>query len=763
MRTVIRHAHSTDNPYILFNLPHFVGFIEDGVAVAVPPDAMRSTTAVGLLTLTLGLLPAPTRAQQQSGERLITVADLTLEELMKIEIKSASGLTKTDLRRAPVSLIELGSDVVRSSGARDINHMLEMFVPNVQMIDHHHLQTHIGFRGIISDREDKYLFQVNGRTMNNRMFLGADNERAIPLVGDIQKLSIVRGPASATHGAGALAGVINLTPYNGLTFEGSDVQVRQGLGDRFTAIEARIGKRFSAERGVFAYYGIAGQPGSESEYYLGRSYAARNGLPPYVAGEPLQAPTANYGSAGFDQARHKGHVSYVAGGLELWGRFVQDGNENRPLREIYTTAKPEGLSLEDWVRGREVVNRQVTVAGVYTKALTPHWTLTLTESFDHWGAEEQRMGTQTSAPGRRTGSEKELFTRAIANWSPNDAHSLAVGTEYSREWFADPYPSDALDRVPVVNQREWSTHTASVLAEYQWKINPKWTSFVSARVDDHTYSNRLLSPRASLVFTPDDNDTWAIMAGKSVRRSIDSELWAQHVRLGTIPKPESLVSYELSYTRNLNRHFVLGANAFVEDYDAIGWVPALYLATSLGEFRMNGGELRATFTRGNTRLTFSEGFTKLAHSSVPAGAPAAGQAISAQPYGYGNDLANWARFITKAVLQHDLASRWTATASAVHYSGFTGARDYAAYAATFAAPPSAIPLSDPGFDTPYGANLFVSAGVDFRATDTTTVRLDAFNLAAPFDKALSKRNYYFRLSEYNVQPMSVSLSVRYRF
>jgi hypothetical protein len=31
------------------------------------------------------------------------------------------------------------------------------------------------------------------------------------------------------------------------------------------------------------------------------------------------------------------------------------------------------------------------------------------------------------------------------------------------------------------------------------------------------------------------------------------------------------------------------------------------------------------------------------------------------------------------------------------------------------------------------------------------------------DKTLSKRNYYFRLSEFNVQPASLSLSMRYRF
>lgn len=36
-------------------------------------------------------------------------------------------------------------------------------------------------------------------------------------------------------------------------------------------------------------------------------------------------------------------------------------------------------------------------------------------------------------------------------------------------------------------------------------------------------------------------------------------------------------------------------------------------------------------------------------------------------------------------------------------------------------------------------------------------------MVAPIDKSLSKQNYYFRLSEFNVQPASLSLAVRYRF
>jgi outer membrane receptor protein involved in Fe transport len=712
----------------------------------------------------LALLSLPISVPAQDTENPIArLADLDIELLLKIEVKSASGLTKTDSRHVPVSLTEINAETVEESGARDLNQLLEIYVPNAQLIDHHHLQSHVGFRGIISDREDKYLFQVNGRTMNNRMSYGADNERAIPLLGDIRAVNVARGPASATHGAGALAGVINLIPHNGLTFEGADFKLRQGFGDFFSAAEARFGKKFSSTSGFFGYYGVADQPGAETDYYLGKSYPARNGLPANVAGQPVKAPLANFGSAGFGQLRHKAHASYVSGPFEVWTRLVQDGNQNWPLREIYTTAKPEDLAVEDWVRGRQLVSRQFTVTGTYSKELSPTWSLNLMESLDYWWLEEQRMGTQVAAPGRREAGEREIFSRGILVWSPAGAHSLGFGSEYSRERFDDPSFSDALDRVPVVSQREWSTNTVSFLAEYQWKINPRWTSYISARTDKHTFSNWFLSPRVSIVYTPNERDTLKLMAGKSLRRGGDEELWAQQVRLRTIPNPESLRSYEFSYSRKMRNRWSAGINAFFEDYDAIGWVPALYTSTSIGKFRMAGGELMMELTRGRTRITLSEGVTQLVDSAVPATLPAAGQAVTAQPYGYGNDLANWANFVTKAVVQHNLTAKWRVSTSVIHYSGFPGAKAYAAYSSTFTDPPSAMPVSDAGYNTPYGANLFWNTGLEFKASDNWKVRLDGYNLVGLMDRTLSKRNYYFRLSEFNVKQPSLTLSLSYWF
>jgi len=699
----------------------------------------------------------------QSPAHTNNPADMDLEELANTEIISAAGLTKMSSRMAPVTMTELDFRDVEELGASDLDHLLELYVPNAQVIDHHHLESHLGFRGIISDREDKYLYQVNGRTMNNRMWLGADNERTMPLLGDIRNITVVEGPVSATHGAGAVAGVINVETYNGLNFQGLDFTLRQDALDQYTAGEMRFGKKLRDGSGLFAYFGAADQPGIDSAYYIGHSYPATNGLPANVAGQPLSGALTNYGAAGFGEPRAKAHVTYDKGPLEIWARFTQDGGEDPPLREIYTTPKPATMSVADWVRGRQFMNRQSSVTSTFNQAITSHWSVKLLQSYARWDAEDQRMGTQTNAPWIRDAVEDESFSRAVATWSPSSGQSLAVGTEYSHEWFHDPYYSDALDRPPIVSQRDWQTNTVSFLGEYQGRIDRHWTLFLSSRGDKHTYSDWLLSPRGTLVLTLGDRDTVEFMAGKSVRRSGDEELWAQHVRLGTIPRPEALLSYEASYEHKLTPHWQLGTNTFYENYNAIGWIPALYYSSSIGRYKMAGGELQASYATAHRRIRVSHGITRLVGASIPASLPPGGQAITAEPYGYGNNLAEWAPYITKAALIQDIRKRWTASSSLVYYSGFPGAKDFAAYAATLSPLASAMPSSDPGYTTPYGPNLYVNAGAEFRPAEHWAVRLDGYNLAELADETLSKRNYYFRLSEFSVQKASVALSLRYHW
>ncbi len=414
-------------------------------------DDNRTIALLLVLALTSGV-SAKSGAANSNAAALV---EMDLESLVNVQFKSAASLTRTDARRTPVTLTQLDARDVEQSGAKDLNRLLEMYVPNLQFINHHGHAAHLGIRGIISDREDKYLYQVNGRTMNNRMLTGADNERGIPLLGDIHRIDVVRGSASATHGAGAIAGLINVETYTGLTFQGADVKMRQGVVDEFTAVEARIGHKLSDDSGLFFYYGIADQPGADSDYYFGRSFPATNGLPANVAGEPADFAMPNYGGAGFDDLRHKLHFSYVNGPWEFWSRFVQDGYINRQQREIYTSARPGTISLDTWSRGRQFVNNQFTTALDFKKDISDAWRLEMRGSYDFWKFTDQRDGRSTSLV--RHAREDIAQVRSVVIWSPIEAQSLALGAEYEYGWFHDPPQSDALDRAPVITQRNWES------------------------------------------------------------------------------------------------------------------------------------------------------------------------------------------------------------------------------------------------------------------------------------------------------------------
>ncbi|HVM59829.1 MAG TPA: TonB-dependent receptor plug domain-containing protein [Verrucomicrobiae bacterium] len=719
-----------------------------------------------LLCIVAGLWLGPgtsgvTAAEITSSSASNDWRDLTVEQLLSAKVESPAGLTEFDPRRAPVDMTTLDAKDIYGSGAKDMNHLLEMYVPNAQFLEHQQLGPHLGFRGIISDREDKYLYQVDGITLNNRTLMGADIERDLPLFGDIRSVSVVRGPASATYGSGALIGVIDVEPYSGLTFQGADVNVREGLVDQYTAAEARYGYKFSDTSGLFLYYGMTDMIGADSPYYIGQSYPAGNGLPPNNAGHPFGGPVANLGAAGFGDLWHKAYASYVTGPFEFWARYVQDGEQDRPMRDIYTKTRPPDISLDEWTTGREFRNQEITGTGRFKKDLAPEWNLELVQSGHIWYYDDQLMGDQPEP--FQHGSESEAFSRALVSWIPNEEQSLVLGMDYSHEWFDDPPFSYALDSAPVVSQRTWQSDTISFMAEDQWKISPSWTTFLSFRTDKNRFSGWLLSPRATAVFTPTDQDTFKVIAGQSVRRGSDEELWGQWERDGTTPSPETLRTYEGSYERKLTDQWRVSGNAFFEDYNAIGWIPSLYHSASIGRFQIAGGELLLTFSNNTTRLTLSEGVAELVHASVPTTLPPAGQGITSAPYGFGDDLANWAPSITKLAVVQDFARKWSVSSSVIFYSGYPGAQDYANYARTLPNPPSAVPLSDPGYTKPYGPDLFVNLGLEYRPSPECTIRLDGYNLAALADSTLSKRNYVLRTSEFSIEPASVTASIRYRF
>jgi iron complex outermembrane receptor protein len=685
----------------------------------------------GLLVLIAGCLGLHAAAQPEPEEDL---TKLDLADLQKVRVVSGT-LTLTQERLAPARVTTLNAEVIQQSGVRDVNELLDIFIPNSQLTLHHAHVDHFGVRGIMSDREDKYLLRVNGKIMNQRMVVGAQSERDLPLLGDLRQVSFITGPASATYGPGAVAGVLDLETFNGKTFQGVDVGARQGIWDEFTAVEARFGHLFTNDHALFMYFGLAEQNGASQDdapYVLGKT------VPGAISGEPVAQRVARYRQAAGERVKLKGYISYIAGPLELWSRYTRGGVATRPMRQVLTTSP-----------GRESLYEQFTGGITYKQDLSDQFQLEGMLSYDWFYSDYLAPDT---AIYRLLTQEQEAYFRLLGTWTPNDTHSLALGTEYSHHFF------DGTRIGSPGNEDNWGTDSVSFMAEHQWHVHSDWTTFLSLRTDVHTYTDWLISPRAAVVYTPTTKDTLKLIAGRSVRRAGDGELRQEYVMKGTRGDIETLNSYEWRYERQQTPNWLLGIGMFYEQNTAIGYDVNTMRSSKIGTFDIWGVEPEVAWVNKTTRISLSHGFTKLASAQAYITA----QGITAAPYGYGNDLANWANQVTKFSVIHQLHKKWTANTSFNIYWGTPGGQDQAEWNASLV-PPNTLSLTDPSYDKAFGPSVHWNIGVQYQPIKALTLRVDAFNALGWFDQTLNKRAYYFRASDYTVEPASIALSAKWSF
>jgi len=508
---------------------------------AVPAEA---TVAAAPAEATAARPSAPTKAVE--------------EGMYEEEVVSASRFAQSPLDAPNATSIITAQDI-RMTGLTNLGELLRR-VAGVEVTQVAPNQMEISIRGLNRRQSNKVLLLIDGRPQRLD-FLGTSWYDMLPIsLEDVERVEIIRGPASAVYGADAFSGVINI------------ITRAPGEGENFIAGQGgnhgqgRAVASFRGKRGNLSYHFGAGY----KQAYNAVLDAGKNRVDVEPIGDPntsIQNTWAN-GEMRYDFAKKAVATvgaSVFSGDLTLQGfsRLGQVRGPNSTRSNVYgslTTA--QGFRLATWWDHID--------GNAASSAVTPG-----AVELIGYGIKQDVADVDLSW----SGSFKLLFP-----------HAVTVGANYRYKAIQWPWLDDNH------TQNHFGAYVQDVM-----QVAKQVRVQLGARLDRHPLLSSLqFSPRGSIVYRFVEDQSLRVSAGRAFRGPSFMESYldlpnpaplraVSALGLGNDKlDPESIVSYEIGYQNQASDYFQLEANAYMN------MVKNAILFTdvrryTLGDFASNSG------------------------------------------------------------------------------------------------------------------------------------------------------------------------------
>ena len=143
-------------------------------------------------------MPVAATAEGQSPR--VPLAELSLEDLMKVKVVTASRAEEQLTRASSIMSVVTARDIERA-GFRTIYDVLARvpgFFPSTQAT-----WKLVGTRGLVSDGNDHILLLIDGHPQNSIVSHGFQQQDQIPALEKVERIEIIRGPGSVLWGGSA--------------------------------------------------------------------------------------------------------------------------------------------------------------------------------------------------------------------------------------------------------------------------------------------------------------------------------------------------------------------------------------------------------------------------------------------------------------------------------------------------------------------------------------------------------------------------------
>ncbi len=235
----------------------------EGWKRAGPPG--KITAAAALLSLFAAAAGAgePAPVTTPSGRTEPDFTELTLEELLRVDLVFAASRRSQAVGEAPSMVTIIGRDEIRHQRYRTLAELFRSIPGFYVSTDHNY--TYLGVRGFSrpGDYNSRVLVLLNGARLNDNVYdsvlIGNDFVADLDLV---ERVEIARGPAASLYGNNAFFAVVNIVTRKGADLSGGEVTGGVGsFGER--RARAAWGTRTTSGLDVVASVSTVGQTGQD--------------------------------------------------------------------------------------------------------------------------------------------------------------------------------------------------------------------------------------------------------------------------------------------------------------------------------------------------------------------------------------------------------------------------------------------------------------------------------------------------------------------